>query len=93
MKTRLVHRSIVVIAALPLLITSATGSVYSLLLDQGVDAFWLLKIHTGRFGLINLQPYYSWILGVLTLLAVGSGLLLFLPIKLRSLTQSTVTFM
>lgn len=84
MKTRLVHRSIVVIAALPLLITSATGSVYSLLLDQGVDAFWLLKIHTGRFGLINLQPYYSWILGVLTLLAVGSGLLLLLPRSKRS---------
>ena len=84
MKTRLVHRSIVVIAALPLLITSATGSVYSVLLDQGVDAFWLLKIHTGRFGLINLQPYYSWILGVLTLLAVGSGLLLLLPRSKRS---------
>ena len=84
MKTRLVHRSIVVIAALPLLITSATGSVYSLLLDQGVDAFWLLKIHTGRSGLINLQPYYSWILGVLTLLAVGSGLLLLLPRSKRS---------
>ena len=73
-----------VIAALPLLITSATGSVYSLLLDQGVDAFWLLKIHTGRFGLINLQPYYSWILGVLTLLAIGSGLLLLLPRSKRS---------
>ena len=84
MKTRLVHRSIVVIVALPLLITSATGSVYSLLLDQGIDAFWLLKIHTGRFGLINLQPHYSWILGVLTLLAVGSGLLLLLPRSKRS---------
>ena len=84
MKSRVVHRSVVVIAALPLLITSATGSVYSLLLEQGVDAFWLLKIHTGRFGLINLQPYYSWILGVLTLLAVGSGLLLLLPRSKRS---------
>jgi len=47
-----------------------------LLLEQGIDAFWLLKIHTGRFGVINLQPYYSWLLGVLTLLAIGSGLLL-----------------
>lgn len=84
MKSRVVHRSVVVIAALPLLMTSATGSVYSLLLEQGVDAFWLLKIHTGRFGLINLQPYYSWILGVLTLLAVGSGLLLLLPRSKRS---------
>ena len=79
MKSRVVHRSVVVIDALPLLMTSATGSVYRLLLEQGVDAFWLLQFHTGRFGFINLQPYYSWILGVLTLLAVGSGLLLLLP--------------
>jgi len=71
-----IHRAVVVVAALPLLITSATGSIYSLLLEQGIDAFWLLKIHTGRFGVVNLQPYYSWLLGVLTLLAIGSGLLL-----------------
>ena len=76
MKPREIHRAVVVVAALPLLITSATGSIYSLLLEQGIDAFWLLKIHTGRFGVVNLQPYYSWLLGVLTLLAIGSGLLL-----------------
>ena len=76
MKSRVIHRAVVVVAALPLLITSATGSIYSLLLEQGIDAFWLLKIHTGRFGVVNLQPYYSWLLGVLTLLAIGSGLFL-----------------
>jgi len=78
MKPRVIHRSVVVVAALPLLITSATGSIYSVLLEQGIDAFWLLKIHTGRFGVVNLQPYYSWLLGVLTLLAIGSGILLLL---------------
>ena len=61
------------------MLTSATGSLYSLLLEQGVDAFWLLKIHTGRFGVINLQPYYSWLLGLLTLVAIGSGLALLRP--------------
>ena len=76
MKLRVIHRAVVVVAALPLLMTSATGSIYSLLLEQGIDAFWLLKIHTGRFGVVNIQPYYSWLLGVLTLLAIGSGLLL-----------------
>ena len=75
------------VAALPLLITSATGSVYSLLLEQGIDAFWLLKIHTGRFGFVNLQPYYSWLLGVLTLLAIGSGLML-LMVKPRRSSKS-----
>ena len=84
MKPRVIHRAVVVVAALPLLITSATGSIYSLLLEQGVDAFWLLKIHTGRFGVINLQPYYSWILGVLTLVAIGSGVMVLMPKPRRS---------
>ena len=75
------------VAALPLLITSATGSFYSLLLEQGIDEFWLLKIHTGRFGFVNLQPYYSWLLGVLTLLAIGSGLML-LMVKPRRSSKS-----
>ena len=79
MKARVLHRSVVIIAAAPLMLTSATGSLYSLLLEQGVDAFWLLKIHTGRFGVINLQPYYSWLLGLLTLVAIGSGLALLRP--------------
>ena len=84
MKPRVIHRVVVVVASLPLLITSATGSIYSLLLEQGVDAFWLLKIHTGRFGVVDLQPYYSWLLGVLTLLAICSGILLFMVKPRRS---------
>ena len=84
MKPRVIHRAVVVVAALPLLITSATGSIYSLLLEQGVDAFWPIKIHTGRIGVVTLQPYYSWLLGVLTLLAIGSGILLLVAKPRRS---------
>jgi hypothetical protein len=61
------------VAAAPLLLTAASGSLYSLLLERGIDAFWLLKIHTGKFGPINLQPYYSVLLGVLTLVVIASG--------------------
>jgi hypothetical protein len=39
----------------------------------GVDAFWLLNLHTGRFGPINLQPYYSILLGLFTLVVIASG--------------------
>ena len=49
------------------------------LLEQGIDAFWLLKIHSGRFGPLNLQPYYSLLLGVLTLVVIASGATLLLP--------------
>ena len=70
---RQLHRWVVPIAAAPLLLTAATGSLYSLLLERGIDAFWLLKIHSGRFGPLNLQPYYSALLGVFTLVVIISG--------------------
>ena len=75
---RQLHRWVVPIAAVPLLLTAATGSLYSLLLEQGSDAFWRLKIHAGRFGPLNLQPYYSGLLGLFTLVVIGSGLALLL---------------
>lgn len=78
MKARKIHRLLVPIAAAPLLLTALSGSIYSGLLEQGIDAFWLLKIHTGRFGPINLQPYYSIITGFLTLVIAISGISLML---------------
>jgi uncharacterized iron-regulated membrane protein len=73
---RRLHRWVVPITAAPLLFTAATGSLYSLLLARGVDAFWLVQLHSGRFGPINLQPYYSSLLGLFTLILAISGLLL-----------------
>jgi len=70
---RKVHRWLVPIAAVPLLITAGTGSLYSLLLEQEIDAFWLLKLHTGDFGVLNLQPVYPMLLGVLTIMVAASG--------------------
>ena len=75
---RRAHRVVVPLAAAPLLLTAASGSLYSLLLEQGIDAFWLVKIHTGRFGPINLQPYYSLLLGALTLVVIVSGIAMLL---------------
>ena len=75
---RRLHRLLVPLAAAPLLLTASSGSLYSLLLEQGIDAFWLLRIHTGRFGPLNLQPWYSLLLGALTLVVIGSGLALLL---------------
>ncbi|QNI64199.1 pepSY-associated TM helix family protein [Synechococcus sp. A15-44] len=56
-----------------MLITAGTGSLYSLLLEQDIDAFWLLKIHTGNFGVLNLQPVYPMLLGGLTVIVTVSG--------------------
>jgi len=72
-RLRQLHRLVVPLAAVPLLLTAASGSLHSMLSELGIDAFWLIKIHTGRFGPINLQPYYSMLLGVFTLIVIASG--------------------
>jgi hypothetical protein len=38
---RRVHRSLVPLAALPLLLTALSGSLYGALSAQGIEAFWL----------------------------------------------------
>ena len=44
-----------------------------MLMEQDIDAFWLLKIHTGNFGVLNLQPVYPMVLGGLTVIVTVSG--------------------
>ena len=88
-RARRLHRLLVPLAAAPLLLTAASGSLYSVLLEQGVDAFWLLKIHTGRFGPVNLQPYYSILLGISTLVVIISGLSLWFSRRRRRLSTSS----
>ncbi len=62
------------IAAVPLVLTSLSGSLYGALISADIEVPWLLRLHTGNFGLLNLQPYYSTVLGVLTVFIAVSGL-------------------
>ena len=87
-RARRLHRLLVPLAAAPLMLTAASGSLYSVLLEQGIDAFWLLKIHTGRFGPLNLQPYYSILLGIFTLVVILSGLSLWFSRPRRSVVHN-----
>ena len=76
-KTKKIHRRLTLVAVMPLFITVISGSLYSLLQYFGLDLFWLMKIHTGNFFFINLQPLYTPVVGFLTITAIISGLLLF----------------
>ena len=81
-RARKIHRWLVPIAAVPLLITAGTGSLYSLLLEQDIDAFWLLKIHTGNFGVLNLQPVYPVPLGgPIDIVTVSGAAMLLIPAR------------
>ena len=70
---RKIHRQITAISAIPLLITIVSGTIYSILQPFGIDAFWLRKWHTGNFGIINLQPFYSILLGIASIISILSG--------------------
>ena len=70
---RKIHRKVAAFSAIPLLITIISGTIYSFLQPFGIDAFWLIKWHTGNFGIINLQPFYSIFLGITSLVSVISG--------------------
>lgn len=75
-RSRKLHRLVVPIAAIPLALTTASGALYGTVLSFNVDAPWLLRMHTGNFGAINLQPIYSPLIGVMTLVLVASGIAL-----------------
>ena len=71
---RKIHRKVAALSAIPLLITLISGTAYSILQPLGVDAFWLIKWHTGNFGILNLQPFYSIFLGISSIISVISGI-------------------
>lgn len=52
--------------------------------DRRIDAFWLLKLHTGQFGWLNLQPVYTILLGGLTIVVTVSGMTMLLrPARMK----------
>jgi hypothetical protein len=71
---RKTHRFLVPIAAVPIMLTAMTGSLYPIFASLDMKADWLMDIHTGHFGVINLQSFYSSLLGVLTIILALSGL-------------------
>ena len=69
-----IHRKVAALSAIPLLVTLISGTIYSLLQLFGVDAFWLIKWHTGDFGILNFQPFYSIFIGISSIISVVSGI-------------------
>ena len=85
--SRSAHRAIVPIAALPLMLTAITGVIFSILEQKEIEADWLLQIHSGHFGPINLQPYYAYVLGFCLLLLIVTGLVMWFRTRRRSITK------
>lgn len=75
---RQVHRRIAPVMLLPILLTLITGSLYQVvdLGGKGGDFDWLLDLHKGDFGIINLEKIYPFLnaLGLLVLAITGISL-------------------
>jgi hypothetical protein len=74
-RLRQLHRALVPIMVMPLLLTLTTGVLFQWAVTSGkTDEFlWLLDLHRGKFGQINLDFVYPYLnaLGLLTLLITG----------------------
>lgn len=74
-RLRQLHSMLAPIMILPILLTLTTGLVYQMadVAGKQADFFWLLEIHTGHFGRLNLELIYPFLnaLGLLTLALTG----------------------
>ena len=80
---RQLHKALVPFVAFPLLLTLTTGMGFQFAVAGGRanDFLWLLELHRGKFGSINLELIYPILnaLGLLTL--VITGLIMWFPNK------------
>ena len=86
-RLRQLHKALVPFMVLPLLLTLTTGLLFQFAVagDRASDLLWLLDLHRGKFGQINLEFIYPIFnaLGLLTLVVTGSIMWLQSPTKKR----------
>ncbi len=86
-RLRRLHSTLAPIMALPLLLTLVTGILYQIAITngQGSEFFWLIELHKGKFGSLNLEKIYPYLnaLGLLTLIITGVMMWMQLPRRKR----------
>ncbi|MBD1939878.1 PepSY domain-containing protein [Microcoleus sp. FACHB-68] len=77
-RLRQLHSMLAPIMVLPILLTLITGFFYQMadVAGKQVDFLWLLDLHKGNFGLLNLEVIYPFLnaLGLFTLAITGTTL-------------------
>jgi uncharacterized iron-regulated membrane protein len=87
---RQIHRALAPILALPLVVTVVTGSLYQIArLNDNFDYYWLIQIHKGQWGPLDLQAVYPFLNGLGLLLMVATGLILWLQTRSHRPPKST----
>lgn len=74
-RIRQIHKTLAPIMVLPLVLTAITGSIFQLfdLAGQERSVRWLMALHKGHFGILNLTEIYPFLnaLGLLFLVTTG----------------------
>lgn len=74
-RLRQLHRTLVPFLVVPLLITLVTGTLFQIaaVSSKAGDFLWLLELHKGKFGNIDLTWIYPFLnaLGLLTMIITG----------------------
>lgn len=82
---RQIHRGLAPILLLPLLITLCSGALYqvALLGQQASDYYWILQVHRGHFGIINLETIFPFLNSFGLLVMTGSGISMWIQMQRR----------
>ena len=85
-KMRKLHRWFAPIMIFPLLLTLFTGSLFQIavLMGETNKFLWLLELHRGQFGRINLEMIYPFLNGFGLLMLTVTGISMWLQIRPRN---------
>jgi len=80
--TRQLHRALAPIMLFPLLLTLTTGLLFQVAVLNGkeTDFLWLLALHRGKFGSINLEIVYVFLNAIGLLFLVVTGMIMWFKI-------------
>lgn len=84
--TRRLHRFLAPIMLFPLILTLTTGVLFHITVLSGkeMDFLWILELHRGNFGTINLEIVYVFFNAIGLLFLLITGLVMWLPKSKKS---------
>ena len=82
-RLRHLHYILAPIMFLPIFLTAITGSLFQVAVITGnsADFLWLLELHRGKFGIINLELIYPLLNAFGVLFIALTGIVMWLQIK------------
>ena len=82
-RLRHLHYIIAPIMFLPIFLTAITGSLFQVAVITGksADFLWLLELHRGKFGIINLELIYPLLNAFGVLFIALTGIMMWLQIN------------